>query len=152
MESTNIDFRFNDGGREVAGYKGRAGDCVCRAIAIATGRDYKEIYEYLANHRAAQRKSKYQNKRYQKSARNGINTGRKWFKDYMASLGFEWVPTMKVGEGCRVHLREDELPSGRLVVSVSKHFTAVIDGVLNDTFDCSRGGNRCVYGYYQLKK
>jgi hypothetical protein len=41
------------------------------------------------------------------------------------------------------------------VCNVSKHFTAVIDGRLHDTYDCSRNGNdcsrngkRCVYGYY----
>jgi hypothetical protein len=59
---------------------------------------------------------------------------------------------MKVGVGCKTHLNADELPKGNLVVSVSKHYTAVIDGVLHDTYDCSRNGNRCVYGYYILKK
>ena len=56
---------------------------------------------------------------------------------------------MQIGSGCTVHLRADELPPGRLVVSVSKHLTAVIDGVIHDTHDCSRRGTRCVYGYWQ---
>ena len=56
---------------------------------------------------------------------------------------------MKIGSGCRVHLRERELPSGRLIVSVSRHMVAVIDGVIHDTHDPSRGGTRCVYGYWQ---
>ena len=47
---------------------------------------------------------------------------------------------MKVGQGCKVHLREDELPSGRIIVSVSKHLTAVIDGGCHDTYDPSRDG------------
>jgi hypothetical protein len=55
---------------------------------------------------------------------------------------------MAVGSGCKVHLRADELPSGRLIVRVSHHFAAVIDGVIHDTHDCSRGGTRCVYGYW----
>jgi hypothetical protein len=33
---------------------------------------------------------------------------------------------MQIGPGCTVHLRADELPSGRLVVSVSKHLIAAI--------------------------
>ncbi len=37
---------------------------------------------------------------------------------------------MQIGSGCTVHLRADELPSGRLVVSVSRHLTAVIDCVI----------------------
>ena len=41
-------FQFDNGGREAAGFKGRAGDCVCRSIAIASGRPYAEIYARLA--------------------------------------------------------------------------------------------------------
>ena len=55
--------------------------------------------------------------------------------------------------GCRYkYLRPDELPKGRIIVRVSKHLDAVVDGVLHDTFDCSRGGTRCVYGYYAAQK
>jgi hypothetical protein len=39
---------------------------------------------------------------------------------------------------------------GKLVVSLSRHYAAVIDGVIRDTHDCSRDGNRCVYGYWQF--
>ena len=46
------------------------------------------------------------------------------------------------------HLKKDELPSGTLIVSCSKHITVVKDGVLHDTYDCSRRGTRCVYGYW----
>ena len=70
----------------------------------------------------------------------------------MKELGFEWVPTMQVGKGCKVHLKADELPKGKLIVSVSKHYTAVVDGVIYDTHDCSRNETRCVYGYYTLKE
>lgn len=66
----------------------------------------------------------------------------------VAHFGGKWHPTMTIGSGCKVHLRADELPSGRIVCSCSGHLVAVIDGVLNDTFDSSRGGKRCVYGYW----
>jgi hypothetical protein len=146
-----INFKFNDGGRANF-YKGTGGDCVCRSIAIVTGLPYNEVYERLANANAKQRKGKREGQKSGvKTALNGINTKRKWFQDYMQELGFEWIPTMLVGQGCKVHLRADELPKGKLIVNVSKHFTAVIDGVINDTYDCSRGGSRCVYGYYKLK-
>jgi hypothetical protein len=168
-------FIYDDGGRESAGFKGKAGDCVARSVAIASGRPYEEVYKVLAKGMGSQRKSKGA------TARNGVNTDRKWFKDYMQSIGFEWVPTMMVGQGCKVHLVDGEIPEGRLVVRVSKHCTAVIDGVIHDTFDPSadRGttiyspnypvdqipkgarwlsnGNgwayspkRCVYGYWKL--
>lgn len=145
-------FIYNDGGRADAGYKGTTGDCVCRAIAIAANKSYQEVYDALANGNANQRKSKRSSKHTGiKTASKGINTKKKWFHDYMTSLGFKWIPTMEIGKGCKVHLKAEELPKGRLVVNVSKHFTAVIDGVINDTYDPSRGGTRCVYGYYILE-
>ena len=142
-------FIYNDGGRKEAGYKGDAGDCVCRAIAIATQRPYQEIYDRLSEGNATQRKRKG-SKSNTRSARDGISTTRKWFKDYMKELGFTWTPTMFIGSGCKVHLKADELPQGNLVCNVSKHSVAVIDGVINDVEDCSRDETRCVYGYYKL--
>lgn len=130
---------YNDGGRAQAGFKGEAGDCVARAISIVTGRDYREIYNELA-----ERQVEVNGVR---SARNGISKDVR--KAYLKELGFEWVPTMRVGQGTTVHLRADELPKGRLIVSVSKHVVAVIDGVIHDTHDPSRGGTRAVYGYHK---
>jgi len=36
----------------------------------------------------------------------------------------------------------------RLILSLSKHLAAMVDGVVHDTHDPSRGGTRCVYGYW----
>jgi len=156
-------FIFDDGGRAVSGRRGLADDCVCRAVAIAAQLPYDEVYKRLAKGRGEQRVTSRTGKK-RASAREGINTRRKWFKDYMAELGFEWVPTMQIGSGCKVHLRAEELPSGRIICSVSKHYTAMIDGVIHDTFDPRRavhwiqtkGGvtttgvsHRCVYGYWR---
>ena len=80
--------------------------------------------------------------------RTGIYAGT--FRRIAADLGAGWTPTMGIGTGCRVHVRADELPPGRLVLSVSKHFCAFIDGVLRDTHDCSRAGTRCVYGFWTV--
>jgi len=142
-------FVFNDGGRAAAGFKGSPRDCVARAVAIASGVAYSEVYAALAKGAGGQRASKRRGRR-PASARNGIDTRRQWFKNYMVALGFRWVPAMGVGTGCKTHLRADELPAGRLVCSVSRHYVAVIDGVIHDTHDCSRGGARCVYGWWQI--
>tara|TARA_R110000824_G_scaffold393706_1_gene593004 strand:- start:400 stop:864 length:465 start_codon:yes stop_codon:yes gene_type:complete len=148
-------FVYDDGGRKAAAYKGREElrDCVTRAIAIAADLPYREVYFALSKGNAAQRLSKRErqskNRTGVMTASHGIYTKRKWFKDYMNSLGFIWTPTMKVGSGCQVHLREDELPAeGRLVLKLSKHCAAYIDGTLRDTDNCSRDGTRCVYGYW----
>jgi hypothetical protein len=138
-------FRFDDGGRLAAGYKGKAGDCVVRAIAIATERPYQEIYDLVNSAATYERTGK--RKRGISDARTGVY--KVSIKRIMNHLGWAWTPTMQIGSGCTVHLRPDELPTGRLIVSVSKHLTAVIDGVIHDTHDCSRRGTRCVYGYWQ---
>jgi hypothetical protein len=146
-----LGFQFNDGGREAAGFKGGAGDCVVRAIAIATDLPYLQIYEDLraANEAyAIQRNDKLAKRLSAKGASPRNGNHRNVFHDYILAHGFEWVPTMKIGAGCQVHMLANELPSGRLIVKVSKHLTTVIDGVIQDTHNPSRGGSRCVYGYY----
>ena len=135
-------FQYNDGGRSAAGYRGRVRDCATRAIAIATGLSYQEIYRALAEEAAAEADARRRN-----HPRTGLR--KDTVKRYLRRLGWRWTPTMHIGSGCQVHLRGGELPAGRLIVAVSKHVCAVIDGVLHDTHDCSRGGRRCVYGYWR---
>lgn len=140
-------FQFNDGGREAAGYQGKTSDCVTRAIAIATGKPYQEVYDAI-NERAT---SERPNKRGKKSgARTGVF--RKTYQKYLEELGFKWTPVMKIGSGCKMHLKAGEFPSdGIYIASLSRHLCAVIDGVIHDTHDPTRGGTRCVYGYYKLE-
>ena len=135
---------YDDGGRAAAGYKGKTGDCVCRAVAIAAQRPYKEVYDLINEYAKAERTGK--RKRGKSSARTGVY--KSTIKKIMEHYGFKWVATMRIGQGCTVHLRADELPSGRIVCDVSRHSVAVIDGVVHDTYDSTRGGDRCVYGYY----
>ena len=136
---------YDDGGRAEAGFRGQTGDCVCRAVAIATGLPYREVYDAI-NLFAKQERPR--NGRQRSSARVGVR--RTTTRRFMESIGWRWVWTMEIGRGCQVHLRRDELPSGRIIVQLSKHVTAVIDGVVHDTHDPSRGGTRCVYGYWTV--
>lgn len=140
-------YVYNDGGRSAAGYKGTTGDCVCRAISIATELPYKEVYNLINEFAKKERITKHNKTR--SSARTGVS--KPTIKKIMEYLGWTWVPCMSIGTGCQTHLDENELPTGRIICSCSKHLVAVIDGVLNDTYDSSRDGSRCVYGYY-IKK
>jgi hypothetical protein len=102
-------YEYDDGGRKDAGWKGTGGDCVVRAVAIATGRPYQEVYDRCAE----------------------------------------------------VHVSSDSLPQqGSFILEVGNHYTAYVDGVLRDTWDCSTikrrgkthrkdGITRCVWGYWQ---
>jgi hypothetical protein len=139
-----MDFVFHDGGRVAAGYRGATGDCVTRSIANATGKPYQEVYNALNRLAETERVSKRKKRR--SSSRTGVF--RRTYQHYLESLGWQWTSTMSIGSGCQVHLRASELPSGPLIVKVSRHLTAMIDGVLYDTHNCSRGETRCVYGYF----
>ena len=131
-------WRYDDGGRSAAGFRGDAGDCVTRALAIVTGEPYLDVYRQLAEREQARGRPR--------SARNGIL--RADYQAWLESRGFSWRATMAIGSGCKVHLRADELPSGAIVARLSGHLCAVVDGVIHDTHDPSRGGTRCVYGYF----
>ena len=144
-------FVYSDGGRSAAGFKGMTGDCVCRSIAIATGKPYKEVYDDINS------LAKNERKKRKSSARTGVR--KDLVKNYLASLGWKWIPTMGIGQGCRVHLVAGELPDGVIIARVSKHLTVMIDGVIHDTHDqrrttvyvengVKRISGRCVYGYF----
>jgi len=136
-------FQFNDGGRKACGFKGDTGDCVTRAIAIALELPYQQIYDDLNDLISQHRKTRLQKA---SSSRGGIN--KKFYRKYLESKGWKWVAFMGIGTGCKVHLKASELPMGRIIARVSKHLCAVVNGVINDTHDCSRNGTRCVYGYF----
>lgn len=127
-------WEFNDGGRSAAGYQAKdVGDCVTRAIAIAAEIPYKSVYDLICS-----------NGSY---ARNGVR--KETTRRVLGLLGWKWTATMKIGSGCTVHVREGEIPGGRVILQLSGHVCAVVDGVINDTFDPSRNGTRCVYGYWR---
>jgi hypothetical protein len=151
---TQMMWVLDDGGRAAAGFKGAARDCTCRAIAIASGLAYMDVYTAL---NAAAKTERPDKKGRVSSARNGVR--RKTIRRFLLDRGWRWVPTMAIGGGATVTLCEEDLPMGRLIVSVSRHMTCVIDRVVFDTFDPQRGGiemkdgvrritRRCVYGYF----
>lgn len=146
-------FKYNDGGRKDAGFKGDTGDCVVRAITIATGLDYKYIYNTLTEYQKEyhlKSRSKYSKKLVAKGKHTTVREGvmRGVYEKYMIELGWKWIPTMKIGQGCTTHLKSTELPKGNVVARISKHMVAVVDGVIHDTYDPSREETRCVYGYF----
>lgn len=131
-----MNYIFNDGGRSKYFKAEDVGDCVTRAIAIVTNRDYKEIYEEIKNFVGY-------------SPRNGLY--RKDTKKVIAHFGGKWMPLMKIGSVKRTHVKREELPStGRFILNLSKHVSAWIDGESHDTYDVSRDGTRLVYGYWKF--
>jgi hypothetical protein len=152
-KSETAGFVYDDGGRKAAGFRGLADDCVTRAIAIAAEIPYITVYGSI-NNLAVRERTMRGRAGFRaaigrgSSARQGVF--KYTFRPFLKLHGWHWTPTMHIGSGCTVHLRADELPPGRLIVSLSRHLCAVIDGVIHDTSDPSRDGIRCVYGYWRF--
>jgi len=126
-------FQYNDGGRALAGYKGKTGDCAVRAVAIATGIPYPEAYTSIA-----QLNSVALGKR---SVRHG--TLKDTLDGYLKLLGWQWHAAPKV-TGRKA--KASDMPAGTVIARQSKHFVAIIDGVPHDIFDSSI---KMVYGYWR---
>lgn len=137
-----MEYIYDDGGRSLY-FKGKSGvrDCVCRSISIASGKDYKEIYDLLF-------------KTMGETPRGGVFTTKPKFKRLMASLGFRWVATSGIGWREATHLVPGELPGGKMCCAMAGHWTAVVDGCVRDTFDPRMndfGQMRKVYGYWKYE-
>ena len=125
-------YQYNDGGRSKY-FKGIAGDCATRAMAIALDLDYKDAYNQLSE----------ANKRRggKKSARNGIS--KEDFNNVLEAHGWVWVAAPKF-QGRKAYV--GDMPSGRVIARMAKHLVAVIDGVAYDTFNSTR---KMIYGYWE---
>lgn len=127
-----MDYQYNDGGRKAAGFKGVAGDCGARAMAIALGLDYKAVYKELAQANADNGRAK--------SARNGIY--KDTYSDVLKRYGWAWHKAPQfVGRKARCR----DMPEGVVIAKQARHFVAVLDGVAHDIWDCTE---RMVYGYW----
>ncbi len=124
-------YQYNDGGRKAAGFKGTAGDCGVRAMAIALGLDYSVVYKELAQANADNGRAK--------SARNGVM--KDVYTEVLKRHGFVWNKApQRVGRKARC----SDL-KGVVIAQQARHFVAVLDGVAHDAWDSTE---RMVYGYW----
>jgi hypothetical protein len=151
-------FVKDDGGRSRSGIarggKGdEAGDCVVRAIAIAAQKPYREVHDAITAASVRFVADAKEGWGKQARRRSGVSLSllhadRGVHPDisgpYLKSLGWRYTTTKEL----RLHLRASELPPGRLIVHLPRHFCAVIDGVIRDTFDRSQEGRRRILGYW----
>lgn len=125
-------YKYDDGGRSEAGFKSES-DCGIRAVAIACELSYNEARAIL--------------KRSAKKGRMGtgqISKGiyKEDMTDALKTLGWTWRTAPKF-EGRKAGY--SDLPKGRIIARMAKHYAAVIDGEIHDTFDSSE---KMVYGYW----
>lgn len=122
--------KYNDGNQERSL---KSGYCGVRALVIITGLSWKEAEAHLRT--------------FTKNGKGGNASLSKgiYKEDYDAALkalGFKWVSAPKfVGRKARA----SDL-TGRVIGRQARHYTAIIDGVVNDIWDCS---HKMIYGYWE---
>ena len=118
-----LEYRYNDGGRWIAGYQGSARDCVARALAILTGEPYKQVYRDLARANGKATKGP-------RSARNGVSK-----RAYVKVFETYRLRKVKLPKGPRPTFTEAYAMYGSCIVSTAGHLAALVEGALQDTFD-----------------
>lgn len=134
MESlTNVVFNNYN-----ANPKGRkAGDCVVRAITVALGEKWTDVYWALA----------------ELGLKHGyMPNDKECFKRYLKLRGYEMRKMPRRADRTRYtvaeFIRELADPDGTYLISVANHLTCVKRGVLTDTWNC---GGKSVGNYWIIE-
>ena len=111
-------------------------DCTKRSISLTTGIPYRELEKGMSEHKKI--------------------TGVRFFyntpnpQSYMENvLGFPKRSLYKKSDDSHITVEEfaKAHPDGRYIVSISGHWTACIDGIVYDTWDCCKEE---VLSYYEI--
>lgn len=115
----------------------RVGDCVKRAIAKVTEMDYHQVQLELNRYKkvtgATSFNSDYNPHRYCEEVL------------HMKKLSF---PAQKGVARMNGYSFAKSFPKGRYILNMAHHWTAYVDGVIYDTWDCR---DKCVYTAYELR-
>lgn len=139
-------YVYNDGGRSDAGYTGHTGDCVVRAIALATGRKYKTVYRWMQKDKRqwyeSQGLSSASVTRYSNPGK-GVSTGH--YAPYLRVAGW-YRERSHMGEWCVGDTVADiaNKYKGETVIVRSRskrqrgghHLCCIKRGTVLDTWDC----------------
>tara|TARA_R110001599_G_scaffold189910_1_gene384688 strand:- start:782 stop:1201 length:420 start_codon:yes stop_codon:yes gene_type:complete len=132
-------YKETDGGRLDSGFRGLGGDCVTRAIAIATEIPYRQVRKALTDLTIEMTGG------LDRSAANGVAVPVS--HAYLTSLGWQLVITKKS------YLKDIPM-TGTLIACLPRHTTAVINNTVHDRWDSRKSrktkcGSPVMQGYYQ---
>lgn len=129
-----MELNWNDGGRFRSGFVGLTGDCVVRAIAIATGLNYRDIYAEIG-------------KLSEKTPRLGVRTS--------VAASFLEARNWQYTDAFSAPFTAETLPAGVVIAHLATkqsrrhgHFSTVIDHVVHDTWNPSDDEGFVVAGYW----
>lgn len=110
-----MNYIYNDGGRASTGNHTETNDCVARALSVVIGPNSYGLARIMVEPL--------------KDA-EGVNIYDPAFMQLLDGLGFAYVP-LPVGKSRLCDLPQD----GAFIAHTNNHVSAVVDGVVNDTFD-----------------
>ena len=115
-----LKFKHNDGGRSIYFGKRQTGDCVVRAIAIATNKHYRDVWHDLLKI----------------SKRTGfMPNNRETYETYLIKhLGWYKHKCLRQANGKKYLVKQ--VYHKQAIILTRGHLTAMVDGVVNDLFDC----------------
>ena len=132
-------FQYTDGGRSLAGYTGKTGDCVVRALTLATGSSYMNMYQFVNSTSKA-----FESHRRAKSS-NVHGVYESSVRGIMKVMKFKWT-AKRVGAMLKIPTK------GSYIVSIQGHVCAVVNGIILDTHNALTPDNlRYGYGYWKVK-
>ena len=126
-------FEYHDGGRSkyfrMKYKKDQVGDCVIRALAIATKEDYKSV----------------RNELWDTSRENGyMPNSKENYEQFLAKRGWKWLKKIK-----GYNLGAYPVPQNiTAIVSLAGHLCCLDQGVVYDLWDCRK---KYPYGIYVHK-
>ena len=111
-------------------------DCVKRAIAMASGKDYHDVSIELNRYKKISGAEKFNEPKNYEGYIERVLSAKK--KSFPAVAG---QPRMNGAKFC------EEFPKGSYILRMAGHLSACVDGVICDTWDCS---NKCVYKAWKI--
>ena len=111
------------------------GDCVKRAITIATGFDYREVSREL-------------NRIKREIGCHSFNEP-DVFKEYMKRHNFSKLSFPAIKGKSRMNGERfcESYPRGRYILNMAGHLSCCVNGIIYDTWDCSK---KCVYNAFKV--
>lgn len=107
-------------------------DCVKRAISAATGMDYKKVQTELNRYKKITGAKTF----------NSDHNPHKYVENVLNGKKIKLPDGMSAEEFCQAH------PKGRFILDMETHWSCAIDGVIYDSWDCSR---RTVLYVYEVQ-
>jgi hypothetical protein len=130
--------KFDAGKEHRTSKKMQGGDCQVRALCTASSMSYPQAYNLLYKVQGEMRTPGFRLELYLQHKPDIFGVAR-----YLP------FPAVKGQRRMTAAQFVQRYPKGRFVLNLARHVTAVVDGTVLDTWDCTR---KCVYGAWELRE